>query len=74
MATLTMVFKLTMEVARTWKKLKSHKLILLVLENKKFINISFQFFYTLGIIPNDWFDDGETSGSILVENDIFKKA
>jgi transposase-like protein len=37
-ATLTMVFKLTMEAARTWKKLKGHKLILLVLENKKFVD------------------------------------
>ncbi|MHB8276723.1 MAG: hypothetical protein ACYDIA_03590 [Candidatus Humimicrobiaceae bacterium] len=33
-----MVFKLTMEAARTWKKLKDHKLILLVLENKKFVD------------------------------------
>ena len=37
-ATLTMVFKLTMEAARTWKKLKGHQLILLVLENKKFVD------------------------------------
>ena len=37
-ATLTMVFKLTMEAAKTWKKLKGHKLILLVLENRKFID------------------------------------
>jgi len=37
-ATLSMVFKLTMEAARTWKKLKGHKLILLVLENKKFVD------------------------------------
>ena len=37
-ATLTMVFKLTMEAARTWKKLKSHQLILLVLGNKKFVD------------------------------------
>ena len=37
-ATLTMVFKLTMEAARTWKKLKGHQLMLLVLENKKFID------------------------------------
>jgi len=37
-ATLTMVFKLTMEAAKTWKKLKGHKLILLVLENKKFVD------------------------------------
>lgn len=37
-ATLSMVFKLTMEAAKTWKKLKGHKLILLVLENKKFVD------------------------------------
>lgn len=37
-ATLTMVFKLTMEDSKTWKKLKGHKLILLVLENKKFVD------------------------------------
>jgi len=37
-ATLTMVFKLTMEAAKTWKKLKGHQLILLVLENKKFVD------------------------------------
>ena len=37
-ATLTMVFKLTMEASKTWKKLKGHKLILLVLENKRFID------------------------------------
>ena len=37
-ATLTMVFKLTIEASKTWKKLKGHKLILLVLENKKFID------------------------------------
>ncbi len=37
-ATLTMVFKLTMEATKTWKKLKGHKLILLVLENKKFVD------------------------------------
>ena len=37
-ATLTMVFKLTMEAARIWEKLKNHKLILLVLENKKFVD------------------------------------
>jgi len=33
-----MVFKLTMEASKTWKKLKGHKLILLVLENKRFID------------------------------------
>jgi len=38
MATLTMVFKLTMEAARTWKKLKGHQFILHVLENKKFVD------------------------------------
>lgn len=38
MATLTMVFKLTMEASKTWKKLKGHQLILLVLENKKFVD------------------------------------
>jgi len=38
MATLTMVFKLAMEAARTWKKLKGHQFILHVLENKKFID------------------------------------
>jgi hypothetical protein len=27
-----------MEAARTWKKLKGHQLILLVLENKKFVD------------------------------------
>jgi transposase-like protein len=37
-ATLSMVFKLTMEAARTWKKLKGHQLILLVLENRKFVD------------------------------------
>lgn len=38
MATLSMVLKFTMEAAKTWVKLKGHKLILLVLENKKFID------------------------------------
>jgi len=38
MATLTMVFKLTMEAARIWKKLKGHQFILHVLENKKFVD------------------------------------
>jgi putative transposase len=37
-ATLSMVFKLTMEAAKTWKKLKGHQLITLVLENKKFVD------------------------------------
>ena len=36
--TLSMVFKLTMEAAKTWKRLKGHQLILLVLENKKFVD------------------------------------
>jgi len=27
-----------MEAAKTWKKLKGHQLITLVLENKKFVN------------------------------------
>lgn len=38
MATLTMVFKLTMEASKTWKKLKGHKFIVHVLENKKFVD------------------------------------
>jgi len=37
-ATLSMVFKLTMEASKNWLKLKGHKLILLVLENKKFVD------------------------------------
>jgi len=37
-ATLSMVFKLTMEAEKTWKKLKGHQLMLLVLENKKFVD------------------------------------
>jgi len=37
-ATLSMVFKLTMEAAKTWKRLKGHQLILLVLENRKFVD------------------------------------
>ncbi len=37
-ATLSMVFKLTMEAAKTWKRLKGHQLILHVLENKKFVD------------------------------------
>jgi transposase-like protein len=36
MATLTMVFKLALEAQKTWKKLKGHKLIPLVLEGKIF--------------------------------------
>ena len=37
-ATLSMVFKLTIKAAKTWKKLKGHQLILMVLENKKFVD------------------------------------
>ncbi len=37
-ATLTMVFKLALEASRTWKRLKGYKLILKVLENKKFVD------------------------------------
>ena len=37
-ATLTMVFKLTLEASKTWKRLKGHKFILHVLENKKFVD------------------------------------
>ena len=37
-ATLSMVFKLAMEAAKTWKRLKGHQLMLLVLENKKFVD------------------------------------
>jgi len=37
-ATLTMVFKLALEASKTWKRLKGYKLILKVLENKKFID------------------------------------
>jgi len=33
-----MVFKLTMEASKTRVKLKGHKLILLVLEKKKFVD------------------------------------
>ena len=36
MATLTMVFKLALEAQKTWKKLKGHKLIPLVLEGRIF--------------------------------------
>lgn len=38
MATLTLVFKLAMEAARTWRKLKGHQFIVHVLENKKFVD------------------------------------
>lgn len=37
-ATLTMVFKLAQEAQKTWKKLKGHKLIPLVLEGRNFID------------------------------------
>ena len=37
-ATLSMVFKLTLEASKTWKKLKGHQLILSVLENRKFVD------------------------------------
>ena len=38
MATLTMVFKLALEAQKTWKKLKGHKLIPLVMEGRIFID------------------------------------
>ena len=34
----TMYMVPSKEAAKTWKKLKNHKLILLVLENKKFVD------------------------------------
>ncbi len=37
-ATLTMVFKLALEAQKTWKRLKGHNLISLVLQRKVFIN------------------------------------
>ena len=37
-ATLTMVFKLALEASKTWKRLKGHKFILHVLDNKKFVD------------------------------------
>ena len=37
-ATLTMVFKLALEASKTWKRLKGYKLILEVLEGKKFVD------------------------------------
>ena len=37
-ATLTMVFKLAQEASKNWIRLKGHKLILKVLENKKFVD------------------------------------
>lgn len=38
LATLAMVFKLTLEAEKTWKKLKGHKLICKVIEGIKFVN------------------------------------
>lgn len=38
MATLAMVFKLTLEAQRTWKRIKGYEFIPLVLENRKFVN------------------------------------
>ena len=37
-ATLTMVYKLSLEAEKTWKKLKGYKLIKLVLEQKRFVD------------------------------------
>lgn len=37
-ATLTMVYKLSLEAEKTWKKLKGYKLIRLVLEQKRFVD------------------------------------
>jgi transposase-like protein len=37
-ATLTMVYKLSLEAEKTWKKLKGYKLIPLVLKDVKFID------------------------------------
>jgi len=37
-ATLTMVYKLAIEAAKGWKKLKGYNMIILVLDNKKFID------------------------------------
>jgi putative transposase len=37
-ATLTMVYKLCLEAERTWRKLKGHKMIELVVQGKKFID------------------------------------
>jgi hypothetical protein len=36
--TLAMVFKLSLEAQKTWKKLKGYQLIPFVMENKKFID------------------------------------
>jgi len=38
LATLTMVFKLSLEAEKTWKKLKGHQLILKVIEGVKFVD------------------------------------
>ena len=38
LATVTMVFKLTLEEEKTWKKLKGHKLICKVIEGFNFVN------------------------------------
>lgn len=38
LATLTMVFKLSLEAEKTWKKLKGHQLIAKVIEGVKFVN------------------------------------
>lgn len=37
-ATLTMVYKLCLEAEKTWHKLKGHKMIELVIQDKKFVN------------------------------------
>lgn len=37
-ATLTMVYKLSLEAEKTWKKLKGYKLLKLVLEQKRFVD------------------------------------
>ena len=38
MATLTMVYKLCLEAEKTWHKLKGHKMIEFVIQDKKFVN------------------------------------
>jgi putative transposase len=38
MATLTMIYKLCLEAEKTWRKLKGHKMIELVIQDKKFVN------------------------------------
>lgn len=37
-ATLTMVFKLALEAQKTWRRLKGHEQVLLVMAGKKFID------------------------------------